>query len=66
MAKNVRFDFEGDPSYLRNSWAFRSPPEINELPVINDGLDYLEPNQVYRFPLGALTSEEFDWTLRKI
>ena len=60
VAKNVRFKFEGDSSYFRNSWVGRSPPEINELPVIRDGLDFLEPNQVYRFPLGTVSPEEFE------
>ena len=70
VAKNVSFEFEGDPSYFRNSWVHRSPPEINELPVIRDGLDYLEPNQVYRFPLGTVSPEEYEravetpWTFR--
>ncbi len=34
VAKNVRFAFEGDSSYFRNSWAGRTPPELNELSVI--------------------------------
>ena len=70
VAKNVSFEFEGDPSYFRSSWVSRSPPRINQLPVIKDGLDYLEPNQVYRFPLGTVIAEEFEraakspWTFR--
>ena len=70
VARNVRFEFEGDPSYFRDSWVHRSPPEINELPVIRDGLDYMEPNQVYRFPLGSVSPEEYEraveapWTFR--
>ena len=59
-AKNVTFEFKGDPSYFRNSWVNRSPPEINELPVIKDGLKYLEPSQVYRFPLGTLSPAEYE------
>ena len=70
VAKNVRFEFEGDPSYFRNSWVNRCPPRVNELPVIRDGLDDLEPNQVYRFPLGTVSPEEYEravatpWTFR--
>lgn len=60
VAKNVRFAFEGDSSYFRNSWAGRTPPELNELSVIKDGLEYLEPNQVYRFFLGTVSSKEFE------
>ena len=60
VAKNVRFEFEGDASYFRNSWINCSPPEVNELPVIRDGLDYLEPGQVYRFPLGTVSPEEYE------
>ena len=70
LAKNVRFEFEGDPSYFRNSWVNRRPPAVNDLPIIKNGLDYLEPNQSYRFPLGTVSSEEFEraieapWTFR--
>lgn len=70
VAKNVRFEFEGDPTYFRNSWVDRSPPEINELSVIRDGLDFLEPGQVYRFPLGTVSPKEYEraveapWTFR--
>ena len=60
MAKNVRFEFEGDPSYFRNSWVNRRPPAIDELPVIKNGLDNLEPSQVYRFPLGTVYPEEYE------
>ena len=60
MAKNVRFDFQGDASYFRNGWINRSPPEINELPVTRNGLDSLEPSQVYRFPLGTVSPEEYE------
>ena len=70
VAKNVRFEFEGDPSYFRNSWVTRQPPAIDELPIIKNGLDYLEPNQAYRFPLGTVSSDEYEratetpWTFR--
>ncbi len=70
VAKSVRFEFEGDPSYFRSSWVGRPPPAINELSIIKDGLDYMEPNQVFRFPLGTVSSREFEraveapWTFR--
>ena len=60
VAKNVRFYFEGDPTYFRTSWVNNAPPEIPDLPIIKNGLAYLEPSQVYRFPLGTVTSEEFE------
>ena len=60
VAKNVCFEFDGDPSYFTNSWVNRSPPRIDELPVIKNGIDYLEPSQTYRFPLGTVTSNEFE------
>ena len=60
VAKNVRFRFEGDSSYFRNSWVNRNPPAIDELPIIKNGLDYLEPNQSYRFLLGTVSNEEFE------
>ncbi len=56
----MRFAFEGDSSYFRNSWAGPTPPELNELSVIKDGLEYLEPNQVYRFFLGTVSPKEFE------
>ena len=58
-AKNVRFKFKGDPSYFRNSWIGRSPPSVDQLPAIKDGLDNLEPGQTFRFPLGSTSEEEF-------
>ena len=70
VAKNVSFEFQGDPSYFRNSWVNRAPPTIGELPIIKNGLDYLEPNQAYRFPLGTVSSDEYEraietpWTFR--
>ena len=70
VAKNVRFEFEGDPSYFQSSWVNRRPPAVNDLPIIKNGLDYLEPNQLYRFLLGTVSSEEFEraidapWTFR--
>ena len=70
VAKNVSFEFKGDPSYFRNSWVNRAPPAIDELPIIKNGLDYLEPNQVYRFPLGTVSPDEYEravetpWTFR--
>ena len=50
VAKNVSFAFEGDPSYFRNSWVIRRPPAIDELPIIKNGLAYLEPNQWELYP----------------
>lgn len=70
VAKNVQFEFKGDPSYFRNSWVNRAPPAIDELPIIKNGLDYLEPNQAYRFPLGTVSLDEYEraieapWTFR--
>ena len=59
VARNVSFEFEGDPSYFRKSWLINKPPAVDDLPVIMDGLDYLEPKQTYRFPLGTVSDEEF-------
>ena len=65
VAKNVQFSFEGDQSYFRNSWVGKAPPAVSDLPIIKKGLTYLEPSQVYRFLLGAVTSEEFDRAAQK-
>ena len=70
VAKDVRIEFDGDSSYFRNSWVNRLPPAIDQLPVIKNGLDYLEPNQAFRFPLGTVSSDEYErateapWTFR--
>ena len=59
-AKNVAFEFTGDTSYFRHSWVGRAPPRVNELPIIKNGLDYLEVSQQYRFDLGTVTKPEFE------
>ena len=70
VAKNVRFEFEGDPSYFHNSWVNRRPTAIDEQHIINKGLDYLEPSQTYRIFLGTTSPEEYEravetpWTFR--
>ena len=59
LAKNVRFEFRGDSSYFRSSFiGTNAPPEIPNLPIFQNGLDYLEPRQEYKFPLGTPTVEE--------
>jgi len=69
-AKNVQIEFDEDPSYCRSGWAHGHPPVIDELPIIKNGLDYLEPNQAYRFPLGTVSPDEYErateapWTFR--
>ena len=69
-AKNVQFEFDGDPSYFCSGWVHGHPPAIDELPIIKNGLDYLEPNQAYKFPLGTVSSDEYEratetpWTFR--
>ena len=60
VAKNVRFEFEGDPSYFRKSFVRGVWPMVDQLPVIKDGLDYLERGQTIRFPIGTVSEEEFD------
>ena len=59
-AKKVRFKFEGDSSYFRNSWVGNAPPPVDELPAIRDGLAYLATGQVLKYPIGVVTKEEFD------
>ena len=58
-AKDVRFDFRGDPSYFRKSFVGYAPPQVNQLPAIRDGLDYMEVGYTLRFTLGTVTEEEF-------
>ena len=60
-AKDVRFTFEGDPTYFRGSFLNSPPPPIPELPVIRDGINYMAPGETLRFYLGNVTSKaEFD------
>ena len=59
-AKNVRFEFTGDPSYFRNSFAGNAPPTVDQLPAIKDGLDYMEAGCTLRFTLGTVSPQEFD------
>ena len=55
-AKNISFEFEGDPSYFEDP--LRVGPDgnrvslIEEISVLKDGLAYLEPRQTLRFFLG--------------
>ena len=58
-AKNLRFQFKGDPSHFRNSFLGTAPPTVDQLPLIRDGLDYMEAGEVFRFTLGSVTPEEF-------
>lgn len=60
VAKNVRFNFEGDPSYFRSSFIRGVIPTVDKLPIIKKGLDYLEPGQMFRFPMGTVTADEFE------
>lgn len=52
-AQNIRFEFQGDPTY------FELSGPIDQLPVIKNGLQYLGPNQSFRFLLGWLFGEAF-------
>ena len=59
-AKGVRFKFEGDSSYFRESMVANAPPQVDQLPAIRDGLDYLEVGQTLRYTLGVVSPEEFE------
>ena len=48
-AYNIRFTFQGDPIY------FGEDRLIDQLPVARNGLNYLGPNQTFRFVLGGLS-----------
>ena len=53
-AENIRFDFEGDPTYFIGNgqqWP------IDKIPIIKNGLPYLGPSQTFRFLLGWLFGE---------
>ena len=60
VARNVRFEFEGDSSYFRESFIRGVLPTVDQLPIITDGLPYLESGQVFRFSLGMVSEEEFN------
>ena len=59
-AKNVRLEFEGDPSYFRNSWIGRQPPAVDQLPAIKQGIDYMATGYALIYQLGTVTPEEFE------
>ena len=60
-AKNVRFDFRGDPTYFRNSWVGNAaPPTVDQLPTIKDGIEHMEPGYTLPFSLGTVSPEEFN------
>ena len=50
-ARNVRFTFEGDPTYVKG---FLHPRRClpADIAVIKNGLHFLEPGETHRFPLG--------------
>ena len=58
-ARDVKFSFTGDPSYLRNSFIGKAPPKVDELPAIRNGIDFMEAGFTLRFTLGTVTEEEF-------
>jgi len=70
VAKNVRFKFEGDPTYFRDSFVTGGPPTVDQLPVIKNGLEFLEKDQNIRFPIGTVSNEEYErsakspWTFK--
>ena len=59
-AKEVRFEFTGDPSYFHNSVLGKSPPTVDQLPAIKEGLDLIEAGYTLRFALGNVDPEEFE------
>ncbi len=65
-ASNIRFDFEGDPTYFIGSGQLEP---IDQISVIKNGLPHLGPGQTFRLRLGWLIGEAFDranqvpWTL---
>ncbi|MDE0141694.1 MAG: hypothetical protein OXI80_13315 [Caldilineaceae bacterium] len=70
VAKNVRFKFEGDPTYFRDSFVTGGPPTVDQLPVIKNGLEFLEKDQNIRIPIGTVSNEEYEraakspWTFK--
>ena len=56
-AQNIRFDFQGDPTYFIGHGQ-RQP--IDQIPIVKSGLPYLGPGQSFRFLLGWLFGEAFD------
>ena len=58
-AQNIRFQFQGDPTY------FDKERPVDQIPVIKNGLPYLGPNQTFRFLLGWLLGESFTHAMQK-
>lgn len=60
VARNVRFEFEGDSSYFRKSFKRGVLPTVDQLPIIKDGIPFLESGQTFRYSLGMVSEEEFN------
>ena len=59
-ARNVRFTFEGDPSYYRGTLINSSGlPEIPDLPIIKNGLASWEAGRTFSLRLGTATGKAF-------
>ena len=58
-AMNVRFEFKGDPTYFRNSWAGKAPPAVDQLPAIRDGLEYMGIGYTQEFFLNQSQGEMY-------
>ncbi len=59
VAKNVRIKFSGGPSYFRREFQHVFPT-VDQWPIIREGMEYLEPGETLRFPIGTVSVEGFE------
>lgn len=59
-ARNLTFEFEGDPTYFQKSVRSGSHLNVNQIPVIKEGLDYMASGKVLRFLQGTMTQEVYE------
>ncbi len=59
-AKNVKVKFDGGPNIFAESNLSGPRPEINQLPVIKDGIPYMESGATFRYFLGMTSIEAFE------
>ena len=60
IARDVRFAFQGDPSYFKETYVGNAPPEVDKLPLIRDGIDSLGPGDSFRISLGTMDRAQFE------
>ena len=59
-ARNLTFEFEGDPTYFQKSVRSGSHPNVGQIPVIKEGLGYITSGKTLRFLQGTMIQEVYE------